>query len=255
VNGLSGSAMGGGALFDANDNLQFMFTFTAVSFEPNGVLVNVNGPMSQNVHVDTRSSQQGGGSMGLGLTVNDAAGTYKLLGWVAGSATSWDWQFQGGSGVQLLGQLSGSHAFLYGASDFQDGGAHAQAYQSGVGGRVDAAAQKVVTIQNNFYGVYYDANFHIACAVVICVSAPSTSLLTATDPSGNTQPCGPNTGVISVTFCAYTGAGPGTYSFGLNGADASETAVTPFECIAVCAGVIPWQDAIILGGADASLPQ
>lgn len=258
ANTIAGSAQAGGYLFDANGSLLFGFTFTAVGFPTDGTLVDVTTPATGNVHMDTRTSGPSGGGIGIGMTLNDACGTacltgtYKLLLWVAGSAGSWDWHMRGPAGTQLLGTESGSSTFLYGAEAFS-GAAYAQSYTNGIGGRAALATSKTVDVKDSLYGVFYDANFKIGCAVVVCVGAPGTQVLTAKLPSGRTSVC------FGIRICSYSGAPAGTYTFSMTGADASATSLAPFQCVPTpvgyaCAGALPWQDSIILGGVDAKLP-
>ena len=253
ANDIRGSAQAGGYVFDGSGNLVFGFTFTAVGFPTDGTLIDVTTPATGNlVHMDTRAPSAGGGGMGIGLSFNEpgstpTVGTMKVLLWAAGNAASWDYHVRGTT-TAVLGSLSGSHAFLYGADDFS-GTAYAQHYANGIGGRAAANTHKIVDVQNTFFGVFYDANFKIACAAVACAGAPAgTSVLTGTAPGATTP---------TNCFCSYSGSGPGTYDFAMSGVDASATSVAVFQCSALgaCVVALPWQDSIILGGVDAALPQ
>lgn len=249
------TTQGGGDLFDASGNLIFGFTFTSIGAPSQGTMLDVNTPppAGMNVHYGQLAGNTNGGDMGLAVTLNDPdfgtgqAGTYILLLWGAGQADTTTISLVGGAGDALLGKTTGSHAFLYGIDDFM-GVAAAGQNDGTLGAHLLVAGQKSVDIANRFYGVFYDANFKIACAVV-CAGGPSTTVMTAQTPASSTPDV-----CSDVGFCGYFGAGAGTYTFQVTQVDAY-TSQYVFECPAgACVGAIAAQDAVILGGVDASLP-
>lgn len=246
----TGSAMLAAYLYDASNALIFGFTFTLVGYPSDGEITIVDTPLL-NIHTDTTAPEASGGGAGLAFTLNDPefggepmVGTYKLLTFVSGHAASWDHSFRGGAGTTLDAELSGSDTFLYDGRDFT-GPLHVERFSAGTGGRAQAGTDLTVPIQDRFFGVAYSTNFKIVCPAVTCVGAPSTDVLTLTRPL-TTAP--------EACFCTLDGARAGEYAFHLTGVDASTTTGV-VECTDVaCAIALAYNDALIVGGADARLP-
>jgi hypothetical protein len=145
-------------IYNGDNRLAFAFSFTAVSPDE-GVYIDLN-PAGRPVHVDVTKPQVQGGVLSMGATMNDpsaggepAVGTFKLLLWVAGTATQADHSLRGGSGVRHLGTDSGRETFLHTSKDF-DGAANVQGGGGAVGGRVNADTHKTRDALNTLIGYY-----------------------------------------------------------------------------------------------------
>lgn len=255
----AGTTQAGADMFDANGNLIFGFTFTALGAPSSGTLLDVNtpAPAGMNVHYGGLTGTSGSGAMGLSLYINDpdfgsgTAGTYILLLWSAGQASATSIELKGGAGDSLLKKTSGTHTFLFGANDFS-GGQTVYDNDGTTGASASVANSKLITVENSLFGNFYDANFKIACAAV-CAGGPGTSALTADVPGAAvTQVCG------YVDSCFYFGAPAGTYAFHLTQADAFSGQYV-FTCQpapvvgGACAGAFAMPDYVILGGVDGTL--
>lgn len=238
-------------LFDARESPLFGFSFSTSHHPTDGAITRVDLVPGWNVHTDTTRPAPADGRAGIGVTLNDpdaggapVGGAYKLLVFVAGDASAWTWTFRGGAGARLLATDGGADTSLWNARDFVDGGAHAERYADGTGARAQVGTTRALDVDDRLFGSAFTANFKIACAAA-CVGAPSSDALTVRAPGAS---------LPTACHCSFWGERAGSYTFELDGADASTTAHV-LRCFpAGCAGAFALDDVVLVGLADARLP-
>lgn len=186
------------------------YGFTGLFYGGQGVQAHVDGGSGPRVDF-ARYDRFPGGATGIQATFPQLDGEYTLVLWAAGPKGSWDADVRGDAGVTLVGQSSGSAAHYATAETF-GGAANAMAVELGLGAHAVVGGQVVVASQHHLVGFYQSIE-------------PAPYVMTMDG---------------AACACLFLDAtrGPGTTTFGLDGADAGIEAL----------------DDVLLLAADVDLP-
>ncbi|MHB8604698.1 MAG: hypothetical protein ACYDCK_05530 [Thermoplasmatota archaeon] len=253
-------------VYDASNSLLFGFTFTGVNSNDRHILHIEGVTQDYTIHFPGDGhSDSACLSMCIGLTMNNlAAGTYKVVGFIAG--------LSGPDSVEIHANADTAAPFQFGPAfaasdpDFAGGVANIQiqdsSYPTGgpVGVKAIQGASVGVSAPAPLTGVFYDVDFKVGCAFELiaavpvptfgdvnglCIGSPSSQgLLTYTGPNGSPAPN---------TFYTLDGLPAGAYAFSI---EAKADAYSPqfvYDCDpatgSVCYIAYPGEDVTLLAGA------
>lgn len=223
----------GAFVYDANssglgDKLVFSWTYLLMDTD-DGILVDSRIPRTQGIHADTRVAQSTRETVTVTVTMNDEnnaqslVGKYRVLMWTAGEVDATDYSLHGKGSSQYLGHETGDDTFLYTSADFK-GPLNAQIGTGTTEARVNKDLSFPIEVGETFIGLYYPVN-----------TPSEVDQMWADTPRGEKEcPC-----FFSAFTESFNGqpAGPGEYTFHLDGAHAAPGT----------------ESEIVLAGADARL--